>query len=779
MLNFVEKLIYKKEISENRVIVGELTQEKKSSRFLLCFFKGLLIFIATYCSICGLLDAFEIPYSKAVVFIGFAIFSFYVAFLYYNKLVFYLFYIILFIAFTVELARYYLPANSGFQAALNIIANEYSDYFALNTVREAYETIANRYYTVTIAALFLGAFTAILLNVTISGYMNAFETALVTFPYIEIALFIHKIPSAIYLFGLLFVYTTVVFLQFSKHSRMQVKGKKTHEFIRLKRKNKDSYSYQADTKVFLYSYAVSFIVSLVLVILLHAPLNVPISKVAGNEIHRQTQEYVKMYIESGYMAFFDKYTSKGGLAGGRLGGVSQVRPDFQTDLVVTFVPINYDSVYLKAFTGSLYVASGWYKNTVDFTDLENSREYDFGNTAKMQVENIDADARFNYLPYFSDSGKIEYPGSSKNTYEITYKPVLSSNDYKPYKEDTLISDYDYYDYVYGTCLEVPDNVKETLDDTLTQISVEDKDDINEYRIACARAVYSYFFNNFRYTMSPGSTPSKRDFVEYFLSTQKRGFCAHFASATTLLLREMGVPARYCEGYVIPVNLIYENGVLTEYEYDEWYQGEKAIELENVIEVPVNDSYAHAWVEIYLDGYGFVPFEATIPSFEEEAAAGPGLFNINWFSVLTNNTLNIENLGDGTNNETTGNDGFGINGIFEIFDFNTAGVKVTLLRILAFFVSAVILYFVIRFAVIKIKLSIYKKNNDEYRLVIYEYSRLSAMLKRKKFLKKKNPLPSDVKEAYDLYLAYYNNTHKKQKEIDTEKLFEYYERIMYS
>ena len=54
-----------------------------------------------------------------------------------------------------------------------------------------------------------------------------------------------------------------------------------------------------------------------------------------------------------------------------------------------------------------------------------------------------------------------------------------------------------------------------------------------------------------------------------------------------------------------------------------------------------------------------------------------------------------------------------------------------------------------------------------------------MLKRKKFLKKQNPLPSDVKEAYDLYIAYYNNTHKKQKEIDTEKLFEYYEKIMYS
>jgi hypothetical protein len=63
--------------------------------------------------------------------------------------------------------------------------------------------------------------------------------------------------------------------------------------------------------------------------------------------------------------------------------------------------------------------------------------------------------------------------------------------------------------------------------------------------------------------------------------------------------------------------------------------------------------------------------------------------------------------------------------------------------------------------------------------MYEYSRLSAMLKRKKFLTKKNPLPSDVKKAYDLYITYHNNRHRKKIVKDTDKLFEYYERIMYS
>ena len=113
MFTRLEKLFYKKEIKTNRLLVGEVTEEKKSNRALICFFKGLLVFIATYCSICGLLDTFEVPYSKPVVIAVFAFFSFYVSFLYFNKVIFYIFYIILFMAFTIELAANYVAANSG------------------------------------------------------------------------------------------------------------------------------------------------------------------------------------------------------------------------------------------------------------------------------------------------------------------------------------------------------------------------------------------------------------------------------------------------------------------------------------------------------------------------------------------------------------------------------------------------------------------------------------------------------------------------------------------
>ena len=71
---------------------------------------------------------------------------------------------------------------------------------------------------------------------------------------------------------------------------------------------------------------------------------------------------------------------------------------------------------------------------------------------------------------------------------------------------------------------------------------------------------------------------------YFLTESRRGYCMHFASAAALALREMGVPARYASGYTADME-----------------QGRKA-------DVP--DYAAHAWVEVYVDGYGWYPVEVT-------------------------------------------------------------------------------------------------------------------------------------------------------------------------
>lgn len=79
-------------------------------------------------------------------------------------------------------------------------------------------------------------------------------------------------------------------------------------------------------------------------------------------------------------------------------------------------------------------------------------------------------------------------------------------------------------------------------------------------------------------------PQGVDVAVYFLTQAKAGICQHFATAATLLYRSYGIPARYTVGFV-----------------DKVMVGEKT---------ELNGKDAHAWVEIYVDGLGWVPIEVT-------------------------------------------------------------------------------------------------------------------------------------------------------------------------
>ena len=57
--------------------------------------------------------------------------------------------------------------------------------------------------------------------------------------------------------------------------------------------------------------------------------------------------------------------------------------------------------------------------------------------------------------------------------------------------------------------------------------------------------------------STAEVPMVRNYadpVEYFLGTGKEGYCMHYASAATLILQELGVPARYASGFVVKQGL---------------------------------------------------------------------------------------------------------------------------------------------------------------------------------------------------------------------------------
>jgi transglutaminase-like putative cysteine protease len=109
--------------------------------------------------------------------------------------------------------------------------------------------------------------------------------------------------------------------------------------------------------------------------------------------------------------------------------------------------------------------------------------------------------------------------------------------------------------------------------------------------AAALVLEAWFRNpaagGFTYDQQPPPAPS----VNYpplldFVLTTRRGYCQHFAGAMTLMLRFLGIPARVAAGF-------------TSGKYDEesrtW---------------TVTDHNAHAWVEVFFPGHGWLPFDPT-------------------------------------------------------------------------------------------------------------------------------------------------------------------------
>ena len=104
-------------------------------------------------------------------------------------------------------------------------------------------------------------------------------------------------------------------------------------------------------------------------------------------------------------------------------------------------------------------------------------------------------------------------------------------------------------------------------------------------------VLTYLQKTATYNLKVESTPRGKDFVEYFLFESHEGYCAHFASAAVLMLRYLGVPARYATGYSVSAS-----------EFSGMAGGEYM--------AVVRDRQAHAWAEVYLDGVGWIPVEVT-------------------------------------------------------------------------------------------------------------------------------------------------------------------------
>ncbi len=126
-------------------------------------------------------------------------------------------------------------------------------------------------------------------------------------------------------------------------------------------------------------------------------------------------------------------------------------------------------------------------------------------------------------------------------------------------------------------------------DTITDRSIQLTRDIigtetNPYQQSVL--IERWLRNNIGYDESVDAPPAGQDLVDYVLFDHKYGYCEHYAAAMSVMLRSLGVPSRVVVGYA---------------------PGERDEDAGTYL---YRQNNAHAWVEVYFPGYGWVPFEPT-------------------------------------------------------------------------------------------------------------------------------------------------------------------------
>lgn len=170
----------------------------------------------------------------------------------------------------------------------------------------------------------------------------------------------------------------------------------------------------------------------------------------------------------------------------------------------------------------------------------------------------------------------------------------------------------YRNYVYDTYLKSDSKCEKQFKELLKNFKTDTYSDV----MLMAEYIRQHLMERCTYTLTPGRIPSGEDFVDYFYNTSKKGYCTYFATTAVMMLRSKGVPARYVTGFSFRP----DENVIDNFEAF----GEK------MNRVSVDDAHAHAWIEFYIDGFGWIEFDVTPGNFDkvdveiptEEATTSP-------------------------------------------------------------------------------------------------------------------------------------------------------------
>ncbi len=585
---------------------------QSENRIFTLLWKAMIV----YCIVGGgmgcLLSSLDVDYhvvTVQAVILGNSIF---LALLYYHRLWENIGYILFFIGmvFAAYLLRNYI--NSGFYGVMNDMAEAVSEYFDTSAMRSYGERVGNRSLAITISMAYIGIVGCLVINISVSRRMQYLFSVLAVIGGLFLPLYLELEPSLFFVVQLLWGLFMASSVRRSKHYALRMNNIKYE-----RKKNQYTYVYSIRTMMQLSGCCLLVVGVVAMLLTVIMPKDTYHDRHPAGQWKKQTEETVENLSMLGIAGLFNFYDNVGGLTSGRLGGVSALRLDYETDLMLTFVPTSEQRFYLRQFVGKEYVpvSNHWERDSDLTNEVEQAMQkaYESGNPymgkGRILVENV-AGQSTPYLPYYStEFDKLTWTGRSQ---EYTYYTDFGSEN-QQLEEALRRKKEKWWQY-----LDVPEEDKAAVNQVIKDAELSYFLDTvtNVSRLA------SYYQEEIPYSYQPGITPYGEDFVTYFLSVNRKGYCAHFASAATLIFRELGIPARYVEGYAIDPDDISEDGqILAKEDIAQYYQGYSDLEQTAVVQVDVTDASAHAWVEIWFNDKGWQIVDVTPASSQEEPGQG--------------------------------------------------------------------------------------------------------------------------------------------------------------
>lgn len=280
--------------------------------------------------------------------------------------------------------------------------------------------------------------------------------------------------------------------------------------------------------------------------------------------------------------FLNLFTGNGIIVGGTDPGaavdLSTIGPKWEARTEVMQVKSSRPGViYLRGQAYDQYEGTTWSVSNVDTTK---DRYWPTKNMASQGQITITTrtEQKLRYVPYYIQNGawmdKIQYgrlEGEATKEYSFPIMDRVGG--------DNLNSAV-FQDELVAQCQQLPDSTSQRAKQIVKEIGIGPTySDLKK-----AQIISEYVSNLVKYNTQTDAMPKdQEDFAIWFLTEAESGYCVHFATAATILLRASGVPARYVTGYMINVGSGF--GI-------------------------VEQRHAHAWVEYLDENHGWVVLDPT-------------------------------------------------------------------------------------------------------------------------------------------------------------------------